>query len=275
MSQKIKNPNSPFNRLKKFLLSRWSASDIGVTEEQFQPSLLFKDLFIFVGLPLVSVVLFKMVEISAATPKKVNSSNLSSSKDASSFKLDSSKSQIVDFRKSSAGGKNYGNKLTGTLVKVKLLNVVETYGASPVHVRIMDISLGTEWFGGTLIGEASSDPSINKINISFHLAKNKDQTKSYQMQARALSLNGTLGVEAEKKEGFFARSLIGSSQSIGGVDGGSDNDVKSMLIRALANGLMQEASTSSAIAQNKAQVLRLKAGEVFFVELTDNFPIKN
>lgn len=274
MSQKIKNPNSPFNRLKKFLLSRWSASDIGVTEEQFQPSLLFKDLFIFVGLPLASVILFKMVELSSATPKKVNRSNSSSSKD-NSFKLDASRSQIVDFRKSSSGGKNYGSKMTGTLVKVKLLNVVETYGAAPVHVRVMDISLGTEWLGGTLIGEGSSDSSINKINISFHLAKNKDQTKSYQMQARALSLNGTLGVEAEKKEGFFARSLIGSSQSIGSVDGGSDNDVKSMLIRALANGLMQEASTSSAVAQNKAQVLRLKAGEVFFVELTDNFPIKN
>lgn len=273
MSQKINNPNSPFNRLKKFLLSRWSASDIGVTEEQFQPSLLFKDLFIFVGLPLASVVLFKMVEISAATPKKVNRSNSSTSKD-NSFKLDASRSQIVDFRKP-FGGKNYGSKMTGTLVKVKLLNVVETYGAAPVHVRIMDISLGTDWFGGTLIGEASSDSSINKINISFHLAKNKDQTKSYQMQARALSLNGTLGVEAEKKEGFFARSLIGSSQSIGRVDGGSDNDVKGMLIRALANGLMQEASTSSSVAQNKAQVLRLKAGEVFFVELTDNFPIKN
>lgn len=274
MGQKIQNPNSPMNRLKKFLLSRWSNLDNGVTEKQFQPSLLFKDLFIFVGLPLASVVLFKMVEISAAAPKKTNRSSVSNAKDTSDFKLDPSRSQIVDFRKSSSGSKSSGSKFSGTLIKVKLLNVVETYGAAPVHVRIMDISLGTEWFGGTLIGEASSDPSINKINISFHLAKNKDQTKSYQIQARALSLNGTLGVEAEKKEGFFARSLLGSSQSINS-DAGSDNDVKSMLIRALANGLMQEASTSSTVAQNKAQVLRLKAGEVFFVELTDNFPIKN
>lgn len=275
MNQKIKNPNSSLNRFKRYLLNRWSDSELGLSEKQIQPHLIFKDLFLFFGLPMISIVLFKMVETSSNKPRKTIRAQFNSNKDSAQFKIDLQKSQIIHFDKTKSGLGSNSSKLVGTLVKVKLLNYVETFGSTPVHVRILDTSLGQDWYGGTLIGEAISDPSVEKISISFNIAKNRDQTKSFQMQARALSLNGTLGIDAEKKEGFFARSAISGSKSINNPDSGNDTDVKSLLIRALANGLLQEASNSGTVAQNKSQVLTLKSGEIFFAELTDNFPLKN
>lgn len=275
MSNKIQNPNSWQNRCRKFLTARWTASDGGISEPKFQPSLLFKDVFVFVFLPTLSVVLFKTIE-SASTnqkPKRVQA-NYSARND--NFKNDLSKSQIIEFKKS-ASGKSYlyGRKTTGTLVKVKLLNVVETYANAPVHAQVMDISLGGDWLGSTLIGEATADSSIDRINMTFTLAKSSQLVTAQPIKGRALSLNGTLGVEAEKKEGFFARAALSSSQSQGNPDLDVGSDVKNILIRALASGLMQEASQSASVNHNRSQVLQLKSGEVFFVELTDNFPLKD
>ncbi len=274
MNSNIKNPNSFINRMKKSLKQRWSASDGGISEVKFQTSLLLKDLGIFLALPITTVVLFKMIENASLTKKPNRSMNSYRSAD-SNLKIDSSRSQIIEFKKSGLSGQStYGRKTAGTLVKVKLLNVVETYSNAPVYVQVMDISLGGEWVGSTLIGEASPDSSIDRANINFHLAKSLKPGVAYPMKGRALSLNGTLGIEAEKKEGFFARSALNSSDSIGSGNQESDNNLKNFLITALASGLLREASSNGNVSRNRSQVLTLKPGEVFFVELTDNFPTK-
>lgn len=274
MSNNIKNPNSLINRIKRSLTQRWSASDGGISEVKFQSSLLLKDLCIFIVLPITTIVLFKLVEHASLNKKPSRLSNGNRSTD-SSLKLDSSRSQIIEFKKNGfANNSMYGRKTAGTLVKVKLLNVVETYSNAPVYVQVMDISLGSDWIGSTLIGEASSDLSIDRANITFHLAKSLKPGVAFPMKGRALSLNGTLGIEAEKKEGFFARSALNSSDSIGSINSESNTDLKTILISALASGLMKEASNGGSVSRNRSQVLTLKPGEVFFVELTDNFPTK-
>ena len=97
------------------------------------------------------------------------------------------------------------------------------------------------------------------------------------IKARALSLNGTLGVNAEKKEGFFARSALNAaSPSAQSTEKETDSmDVKHFLAKALANGLLQEFGSSSGNERAKSQVYVLNSGDVFFVELTDFFPSEN
>ena len=272
MSQ-IKNPNSFIMRSKKSLLQRWSECDTPSSEPRFQPSLLAKDLFIFIFLPVIAILLFKMIENSISQPKSRKTSDSKLPKD---FKLDGSKSQIVEFKKSGAGMRNiFGKRSPGTLIKLRLLNVIETYSNSPVHAQIIDAGLGSEWLGATIIGEATGDASSERINIIFNFARSRSQLGlAMPIKARALSLNGTLGLEADKKEGFFARSALDSFDSASKTNLNSTNsegDIKQFLIRALASGLMMESSNKATIEKNKSQVLTLKPGEVFFAELTDFF----
>lgn len=271
---KIKNPNSFINRTKKSMLQRWSESDTPSSEPRFQPSLLAKDLFIFIFLPVIAILLFKLIENSINQPKSRKAMESKLPKD---FKLDGSKSQIVEFKKSGLGVRIiFGKRSPGTLIKLRLLNVIETYSNSPVHAQIIDTGLGDEWLGATLIGEASGDTNTGRINIVFNFARSKTHLDmAVPIKARALSLNGTLGLEADKKEGFFARSALDSFDSASKTNvnpSNSDSDIKQFLIRALASGLMMESSNKATLEKNKSQVLTLKPGEVFFAEITDFFP---
>lgn len=273
MSQ-IKNPNSFINRTKKSMVQRWSESDTPSSEPRFQPSLLAKDLFVFIFLPVLAILFFKMIENSINQPKSRKSMESKLPKD---FKLDGSKSQIVEFKKSGTANKNiYGKRSPGTLIKMRLLNVIETYSNSPVHAQIIDAGLGGDWVGASLIGEASSDANSGRINIVFSYARSRTQLGlAVPIKARALSLNGTFGIEADEKEGFFARSALGSFDSASKVNvnsSDSEGDIKQFLIRALASGLMMESSNKASLEKNRSQVLSLKPGEVFFAELTDFFP---
>jgi hypothetical protein len=227
--------------------------------------------------PLLSVLVFNGIEKHSEKPKH---SNPNKSKYADSYRYDASKSQIINFQPFQAGGSRYPlagieKRAPGSLVRVKLLNVVATYETAPVHAQIVDIGLGKPFLGGTLIGEATPDPTFERINIAFRFARDPiHEGAAAAISARALSLDGTLGLDAEKKEGFFTRSVYGSAntatQSVDNKAGSTD--FRDILLRALSAGMIQQFGAGAQVEQNKSQVLTLKPGTEFFAELTDYFP---
>lgn len=268
----VTNPNSLKMRIKKSLLGRWSESDTPTSEPRFQTTLFAKDLAVFIILPILAIFIFKFAENTLNTPKTNKRNDLN--RTVKNLNFDTSKSQIIDFKNSQLGPRVFNKRSSGTLIKVKLLNVIETYGNVPVHAQIIDASLGQEWFGATLLGDAVSDTNYNRINISFNRIRSlKDQGLSLPIKARALSLNGSLGLEAIKKEGFFARSALNSANPAATEAQANieSSDLKSILAKALASGLLQEFGTSANVERNRSQVLTLSSGEEFYVELTDDF----
>src|SRR5690606_328216 len=104
---------------------RWSREDYPGGTPRFQMRLFAKDLGIFIGLPLLSVFFFKTCEIAMSGEQKPVSRQLSG---ASFIEHGEQKSQIIDFTSRNGGlNKPPGPKRApGSLVKVRLLNVVET-----------------------------------------------------------------------------------------------------------------------------------------------------
>lgn len=266
---KAKNPNAPINKLKKYLKDRWSGEDHPGSTKRFQVMLFAKDFGIFFVLPVISVVLFKSCEMAASAPKKVVSNNKSIRNDMG---YEESKSQIIDFSKKSGGVGIYEKKAPGTLVKVRLLNNVETYSTAPVHAQIIDSSLGKNLYGGTMVGEAAPDTNIERVNIAFKYVKDpKRPSVAVPISARALSLDGTFGVLAQKKGNVFARSALAAvphlSQSLQ-----EKVDSKDILLRALSSGFMDEGNNDLQVERNRLQVLTVDSDAEFYVELTDYFP---
>lgn len=267
------NPNSPANRLKKDLIARWSSEDYPGATPRFQPKLLAKDVAIFLLLPILSVILFKACENAASNPGKPKRV-----KKESDFRItDSQSSQIIVFGRKQTRTKyaEFAMRAPGSLVKLRLLNSVEIYSNAPVHAQVVDGGLGRRMMGGTLIGDATADTNFERINITFRFARDPRRNNiAIPISARALSLNGTLGVVARKKEGFLARATIGSAHSMTqdiGSEGGSA-DFKDVLIRALTAGLISEFGSKAKVEQNRAKVLTLTPATEFFAELTDFFP---
>ncbi len=255
-------------------MARWSAEDYPGAEPRFQIPLFSKDVAIFVLLPVLAVVTFKAFEGGSKKPRRPSASPASI--DRSRF--DAQKSQIISFGpngKPISGGSAAPRRSPGSLVRVRLLNVVETYSSAPVHAQVVDASLGAALKGGTLIGDATPDTAFDRIAIAFRFARDPNREGvAVPITARALSLDGTLGLEANKKEGFVARSAIGSAAS-GSQNlqkGGSSNSFQDMLLKALTAGLFQEMGTSSQVERNRAQVLTLAPQTEFYAELTDFFP---
>ena len=268
----MKNPNSPINRLKASLKNRWSSEDYPGGEPRFQLALLGKDIAVFVVLPVISIILFRACEGGDVSKKRSQPQQV---RKADPNQNNVSKSQIIDFdRPNRIAGELGSKKSVGTLVRVKLLNVVETYSTAPVHAQIVDNGLGVGMRGGILIGDATSDSSFDRINITFrHVRDPNNESLAYSISARALSLDGTLGLDASKKEGYVARATIESASSLAQSvkTESSDSDLKSILLRALSAGLIQEFGTKSQVEKNRAQVLSLKPSTVFFVELSEPF----
>lgn len=270
----MKNPRSSIGKLKKGLMSRWKAEDYPGAEPRFQISLFGKDFAVFVFLPLLAIVLFKMIEKGFSTNPKTKSQTQYKKSD---YRLDNSKSQIIDFRSTQSSGSygNFAKRSPGSLVRVRLLNMVETFSNAPVHAQIVDSGLGKSLMGGTLIGDAVSDPNFERINITFRFARDPNRENvGIPINARALSLDGTLGLDGRKKEGYFTRSVIGSS---GYVSPGAQQKVdtlefKDIIFKALASGFMQEFNSAVQVERNRAQVLTLSPPSEFFAELTDFFP---
>lgn len=262
-----------FTRQKERLLSRWSEDDYPGGTPRFQLSLLAKDLVVFGLIPIASIVLFKIIEAGLSAPARPPTRpRLEAGRDRPE-----KHSQIINFVSRRGGGGVFGfsKRAPGTLVKVRLMNVLETLSNAPVHAQVVDYGLGKSFIGGTLIGEATAEPSSGRVNISFRFVRHpKRLDLAIPISARAMSLDGTFGIAAIKKEGFFARAAIRSASSNPNtVDTGTDKqDMRTLVARALAAGMMQEFQSEATVAHNNAQVLTVKPMTEFFVELTDYFP---
>jgi hypothetical protein len=236
--------------------------------------LLGKDLAIFAFLPLLAVIVFHACEKAGNGSRRPVANT---QKRADTARYDASKSQIINFQSHLSGSPLAGiqKRAPGSLVRVKLLNVVATYSSAPVHAQIVDAGLGKIFLGGTLIGDATPDPNFQRINISFRFAKDPvHDNAAAAIAARALSLDGTLGIEAEKKEGFFTRSVYGfATTATQGADSkGGSTDFRDILLRALSAGFLQEFGSGTQVEKNRSQVLTLQPSTEFFAELTDYFP---
>jgi hypothetical protein len=275
----MKNPNSPANRISRFFHTRWNGEDFPGGEPRFQVLLLAKDISIFVLLPVLSVIVFRSFE-SDGKPKRstpVPRSDLQSN----SLSQQISQSQVIVFSGNGkrmtpgAGASGAPRRSPGTLVKLKLLNVIETYGNAPVHAQIVDSALGPSLIGGTLIGDAVADTGIDRININFRTVRDPNRVgTAFSISARALSLDGTLGMVANKKEGAFTRSVYNGASTVPQEGGKKVDslDLKDIVVKALSTGLLQELGSGAQVERNRAQVLTLAPGTLFFAELSDFFP---
>lgn len=268
----MNNPNSPLARIKKSLVLRWSSEDYPGGEARFQLVLLGKDIGVFVLLPALAVILVRACDGAGAKSKQIKAPQVKRS-DAQA--INGQKSQIIDFDRPRLGSPGSGGakRAIGTLVKVKLLNQVDTYSTAPVHAQIIDNGLGSGLRGGVLIGDAISDTNFDRINITFRYARDPYREIAFPISGRALSLDGSMGLDAKKKQGLVARATVDSASSISAnsKDAESDGDLKSIVVRALSAGLIKEFGASSQIERNRSQVLTLTPSTVFFVELTETF----
>jgi len=267
--------NSTLQRQKDRLVARWMEEDYPGGTPRFQIGLLIKDVVVFCVLPLSAVIFYKMVEASISGTSKTTQRRQTEAKNDSNQK----NSQIIHFGgqgSSSKGGKlGFAKRAPGTLVRVRLQNVVETFSNAPVHAQVVDNNLGKEFLGGTLIGDATPESGSGRIKIDFRFVRHPRRADlAIPISARAMSLDGTFGVAGTKKEGYFARAAIRSAATNNNtVDTGTDKeDFKTLVARAVASGLMQEFQSDAAVAHNNAQVLTLKPATEFYVELTDYFP---
>jgi hypothetical protein len=264
---------SIFQKQKEKLLKRWSEEDYPGGTPRFQLSLLAKDIVVFGLIPISAIIAFKIVEASMTGSSAPNSMRRSEAK----IDRNEKHSQIIQFiaGAASSGKSAFSKRAPGTIVRVRLLNVVETFSTSSVHAQVVDVNLGREFLGATLVGDASPEGTTGRIKIDFKFVRHpKRLDLAVPINARAMSLDGTIGVAAKKKEGFFARAAIRSgSSSTASVDTSNDKqDFKTIVARALAAGMMQEFQSEGSVAYNNAQVLTLKPMTEFFVELTDYFP---
>ena len=256
--------------LKERLAKRWCREEFPGGTPRFEPKLLAKDIVVFALLPTVTALAIHEVSGTENSRKSKRQSTISApDKNAST-------AQIINFEESDRSKGHRGGvmlrRTVGTLVKVRLLNSVETFAEAPVHSRILDDGLGDIFRGGTLIGQAVSDPNSGRIRITFTVVKYPNSNSlAESITARALALDGTLGIEGSKKEGFFARATLragsGSKASVQ-----ETGDFKTLVARAVANGLMQEFGEELSAKSAQAQVYTLTPGDEFFAELTDAFP---
>ena len=186
-------------------------------------------------------------------------------------------SLVIHFKDGKQGGGSRGSVTrasSGTLVRVRLLNSLETFDTVPAFVQVVDYALGNSFYGWTLVGDASGDGNVDRIKMNFKSARSPRGNSTLEIGGQALSLDGTLGVRAEKVEGMTSRALIGGAKTAGG--GIANNfkgsgDLSSLLLRALLTGLETEITSDMGAAYNRSAALRLKPGQEFFVQLTENF----
>lgn len=262
----------PKSFLAKFSEKHWFAPDTPTSEARFQVNQFLKWLGIYVGLPAIGFSLAIFI-FSAKEKKAPNSSAY-----RIEIKFDGSKSQIIDFRNPTQNTQygSYVKRATGTLVRVRLLNVVESGG--PVHAQITDSSLGRNLMGGTLLGESANDVNLDRITINFNLVKDPTQSSvAIPIRARAIAFDGTLGLNANKKEGMLARSSINAGAKLSqDANSMTDSfDIRYIFLKALGVGFLGEVGGELNVEKNRASLLTLNPRTEFFAELTDFFPGSN
>jgi hypothetical protein len=184
---------------------------------------------------------------------------------------------VLDFERGQrAAGAANSSLTTGTLVRVRLQNAVEAFDAVPAFAQIIDLGLGERFYGATLLGEASADSALGRVRMSFRKLKPVLRSeRSLAVQGQALSLDGTLGIRAEKVEGLAGRALLRGAQGglSQGSQGGSDASLGDFLVKALIQGLRHEAADDLGSELNRATTLRLQPGTEFYVQLTDDLEL--
>lgn len=254
------------------LFQRWLEEDYPGGKARFQIRLFIRDIAVFVFLPVGSMAALRVFESTQQAP-----SRSVISRDRAPEAGDR-KSQIVRFEGPAPEGSfsSKSRRAPGTLVHVRLQNVVDTFSTAPVHALVTDDSLGKQFYGAVVIGEATAEAGVGRITMTFHHARDpRNPSVAIPLAARALSQDGTFGVEAVKKEGFFARAAIGSSVGAAPELGSNEGaDFKSIVARIVAGGLMREFQSEATQANNRAQVFTLHPDTDFLLELTDYFPGK-
>lgn len=264
--------NGAAQRFKERLLLRWSSEDYPGGRPQFQLGLLAKDIAVFCLIPVGAIIIFKILEAGISNP---GTNATERRRTTLQIGQNEKHTQIIQFQRGTLAKSRLLRRAPGTLVRVRTLNTIETYTNAPVHAQIIDSGLGKEFLGGTLIGDAIPDLGSGRITIDFRFARYARRSDiALPIAARAMSLDGTFGIEAKKKEGFFARAAIRSASSNpNSIDTGTEKqDLRTLVARAVAAGMMQEFQSDASVAHNKAQVLVLKPMTEFLVELTDYFP---
>jgi hypothetical protein len=270
-----KNPNSKWERTKRFFISRYSKIDYPGAEPRFCVRAFGFDLGVFILCPFLLFALTQFVFGSSSTKPRRKTEVIH----RDTLRAEQRKSQIIDFSgskpaTSKTGTRSFGfkRKSPGSLVRLRLMNVIETYSTAPVHAQVIDRGLGNALIGGILIGDATPDPNFDRIQMAFRYVRDPQREGvAAPINARALSLDGTLGLEAGKREGFTARSVYRSAQRVTPAGGGG-LDLKELIIRALSAGMVQEFGDTARVESNRAHVLSLDPEQEFFAELTDFFP---
>lgn len=260
-------------RRRKRILRRWSAPDYLGGSERFQIKLLARDIVVFAVLPIAAIVFFKVIE-GAASP----GSQKANAVEVINGVAQETKSQIISFATDARGRGSPGRRSPGTIVRLRLLNTVESLDGASAHAQVIDSSLGARFVGGVVVGDVVSDPSTSRVNVNFRFVRDPhNNANAIPIAARAMSLDGTAGVAAIKKEGFFARAALRAGSASGGnvnKDAGKQ-DFRTMVANAVAAGMVQELQDQATVQSKRAQVLTLPAGTEFFAELTDFFPASN
>ncbi len=104
------------------------------------------------------------------------------------------------------------------------MNTVETFSRAPVHAQTVDNGLGRDFFGGTLIGDTMPETGSGRISMTFKFARHPRRLDlAVPISPRSMSLDGTFGITAIKKEGFFARAAFRSaSLNLNAMDTGTE-----------------------------------------------------
>ena len=280
----------------KFFKDRWSGFKESILaryrynltpdgESSFSLEALMLDIFLVVVLPLIvmmSIQYFNKPRDSAGNAGDGKNQN-GEIQTAEGADPRAGFSQIIDFDKSDKGGVFGGGKASlngaelrspGTLVRAKLLNNVETYSAAPVHAQIIDYALGKRFYGATIIGEATPDTTYDRVLFRFTTVRPEfSNSISYSIDAVGLSLNGTIGLNANKKGDLIERgSLSAGVAATGGGGDGNSKDLKGLLLQALSTGLKTELNSDLSADRARAQLLTVEPYTEFYVELKGEFP---
>ena len=227
----------------------------------------------FVGISLTCGIVFGLLSGSGKQDSSLQNVNQADTQSGQTTAQDGS--LVIHFKEGrTAGGGKTTRASGGTLVRVRLLNSLETFDSVPVFAQVVDYALGQSLYGWTLVGDASGDGNVNRIKMAFKLARNPQGSSALEIGGQALSLDGTLGVKAEKVEGFTGRALIGGAKAGGSSLSNSykgSADLATLLFRALLQGLETEATSDLGSAYNRSTALKLDPGQEFFVQLTESF----
>lgn len=290
---------SPFKRLTQGLGARWKIERVPGSAPSFAPKPFFRDLGIaalFVALGCIGfLVLYGLGVIGSKQAKTQQKAESKGNTYISARDEEARPSNIIEFEGSGVDAASLRELIDpptrktppapkaaqfspGTLVRVRLLNQLETFGSVPVFAQVVDYALGRARYGYTVIGEASGRADSGRIEMNFSLVRDPRRASvSASIAAAALSPNGTLGIVGHPKEGLPERAWLGAAGAGLGkakslaADSG-DKKLGSLLLQALVEGLSSELGSEVATSHTQAAVLTLDPGTEFLIQLTDFFP---